>query len=291
MLVNAANLQTLYTSYRANFQSAFAGVAPMWQTIATRVPSTTNQNQYAWLGDFPRMREWLGDRVINQLKGHQYTVQNKSFESTISVKREDIEDDQYGVYAPMFSELGRSAASFPDELVFAMLQAGFGEKCYDGQFFFDTDHPVGAGTVSNYQAGAGPAWFLMDGSRALKPLILQVRKEMNFVRKDAETDENVFHRREFLYGVDGRLNVGYGFWQTAFASKATLDATSFNANYEALMSFKDDAGNPLGVRPTHLVVGPSNRAKALEIVKAERNAAGATNINQNAVDVLISPYL
>ena len=41
--------------------------------------------------------------------------------------------------------------------------------CYDGQNFFDTDHPVGEQgsqeTVSNVQTGAGPAWYLLDTTR------------------------------------------------------------------------------------------------------------------------------
>ncbi|HEJ9874075.1 TPA: Mu-like prophage major head subunit gpT family protein, partial [Pseudomonas aeruginosa] len=47
----------------------------------------------------------------------------------------------------------------------------------------------------------------------------------------------------------------------------------------------------LGIRPKLLVVPPSLRSQALEVVKAERNAAGATNINRDVVDVLVTPWL
>ena len=40
-----------------------------------------------------------------------------------------------------------------------------------------------------------------------------------------------------------------------------------------------------------MVCGPSNRAKALELVKAERKASGATNINRDVVDVLVVEWL
>ena len=48
---------------------------------------------------------------------------------------------------------------------------------------------------------------------------------------------------------------------------------------------------PMGINPTLLVVPPTLRETALELVKAERNAAGATNVNRNAVEVLVTPYL
>ena len=62
-------------------------------------------------------------------------------------------------------------------------------------------------------------------------------------------DEGVFTRAEYRYGTDGRCNVGVGFWQMAFGSKATLDAANFNAAYAAMGAFKDEAGEPLGVMP------------------------------------------
>ncbi|MNG18050.1 Mu-like prophage major head subunit gpT [compost metagenome] len=58
-----------------------------------------------------------------------------------------------------------------------------------------------------------------------------------------------------------------------------------------MQGMKGDKGKVLGIRPKLLVVPPSLRGVALEVVKAERNAAGATNINRDAVDVLVTPWL
>lgn len=297
MILNAANLKTLYLAFNTAFRSAFSGTTPQWPQIATSVPSTTGTEEYGWLGQFPRMREWLGDRVVNNLRVHDYRIRNKTFEMTVGVPRESIDDDQYGVYTPMMSEMGRAASEHPDELIFALLTAGFSTACYDGQYFFDADHPVlaedGQSTVSVSNTGGGSAapWFLLDTTRAIKPLILQMRRAANFVAKDSPEDENTFHKNELIYGVDGRWNVGFGLWQLAYGSKQTLDATAFNAAYAALSGMKGDYAKPLGVRPKLLVVGPSNRAAAMEVVKAERNASGATNINRDLVDVLVVPWL
>ncbi|MBL6431679.1 MAG: Mu-like prophage major head subunit gpT family protein [Alphaproteobacteria bacterium] len=73
---------------------------------------------------------------------HRYTIVNRKFEGTVEVEADDISDDQIGIYSPLFTEMGRSAAAHPDELVFEMLDQAFEAECYDGQPFFDTDHPV-----------------------------------------------------------------------------------------------------------------------------------------------------
>lgn len=296
MIINRSNLGLLFTGFKASFQNAFAGVSPDFQQFVLEVPSSTSKEVYAWLGKTTGFREWVGDRVIQNLATHDYTITNKSFENTVGVPREAIEDDTYGVYSPLMAQLGQDAAQHPAELLYSLLKAGFGQACYDGQYFFDTDHPVVdengvEQSVSNSGGGSGAPWFLLDTSRIMKPLILQKRKGYNFVNMDGEKDENVFMRKEYVYGVDARLNVGYGLWQLAYGSKQTLDATSFNAAYAAMMALKGDKGKPLGIKPTLLVCGPTHRAAALEVVKSERAANGATNINRDAVDVLVTPWL
>lgn len=71
-------LRNLYTGFKASFKKGFDGVAPQWDQIATRVPSTTSQEDYAWLGDMPAIREWVGDRVVRGLAESGYTIKNKS---------------------------------------------------------------------------------------------------------------------------------------------------------------------------------------------------------------------
>lgn len=296
MLINRSNLTSLFVAFQTAFNDAFAGAPLDYQQLTLTVPSTTAENEYGWLGQTTTFREWLGDRVIQNIKEHGFSIKNKSFENTVGVPREKIEDDQYGIYTPLMAQLGQDAAQHPAQLVYALLKAGFSTACYDGQYFFDTDHPVldangEEQSVSNFGGGSGTPWFLIDTSRVIKPLILQQRKPYNFVSLNKEDDENVFMRKEYVYGVDARLNVGFGLWQLAYASKQTLDATNFNAAFAAMSGMKGDNGRPLGIRPKLLVVPPSLRAAALEVVKAERTAAGATNINRDVVDVLVTPWL
>ncbi|MAY19610.1 MAG: hypothetical protein CL955_03215 [Erythrobacteraceae bacterium] len=296
MKINPGNLQTLGRSFSAIYQQGLTMAASQSAMVSTMVPSSTGENEYGWLGKLPSMREWLGDRVINAATASDYTIKNKDFEQTIGVDRNDIEDDNIGIYSPLFTEMGRSTMAHKEELVFNLLKAGFTTACYDGQNFFDTDHPVldadgNEGSVSNMQAGAGAAWYLIDDTRALKPVIFQQRKAPTFVAKDSPTDDNVFTRKQFLYGVDSRCNVGFGFWQFAFGSKAELNAANYEAARAAMQGMKGDFGRPLGVRPTLLVVPPTLEGKGMEIVNAERNAAGETNVWKGTAKLEVIPWL
>ncbi len=232
-IVTPALLKSLFTGYHTFFQKGLGMARPQYNKIATVIQSSTASNTYGWLGQWPGFREWVGDRVIKNMESHGYQILNKAFESTVGVKHTHIEDDNLGIYAPMMEEMGRATAVFPDELVFPLLKSGFHSECYDGQYFFDTDHPVnrqmdGQGediSVSNVLIDAsytGEAWYLLDTSRALKPLIYQERKKPQFIRMTQEEDEAVFMRGEYRYGVDLRCNVGFGFWQMAYGVKAPL---------------------------------------------------------------------
>ncbi len=301
-IITPALLSALKTGFMKQFQDGLASAESAWNKIATEINSTTASNTYGWLGQFPTFREWVGDRVIKDMAAQGYQITNKLWESTVGVARTDIEDDNLGIYSPLFTEMGRAAGVQPDELVFALLKAGNSTLCYDGQYFFDTDHPVypnvdgtgTAGTVSNNDVpGVDPQtpWYLLDTSRSLKPLIFQRRTQPELQALTSADDEAVFTSDTYRYGVRSRCNVGFGFWQMAHRSQQALDATSFNAAVQAMQERHADGGRPLGIRPTLLVVPPSLRAAALEVVKAERLANGATNVNREMVDVLVSPWV
>lgn len=299
MIINAAVLNALRTGFATNFQQGFGGIPSAYEQIATTVPSTTKSNTYGWLGQWPDMREWVGDRLLKSMQEHGYSITNKDWESTVEVDRNDIEDDNLGMYGPMFETAGQSARRKPEQLVFELLKAGHTTLCYDGQNFFDTDHPVAAevdgtgavATVSNVQAGAGLAWYLLDTSRPLKPLIYQNRKSAQFTAMDSATDENVFMRKKFRYGVDARSNVGFGFWQMAFKSNAELTAENFEAAYAAMQLTTGDGGVKLGIKPTLLVVPPQLRSKGSNIVTADKLANGADNPNKGLVKVLDTAWV
>lgn len=291
MIVNQAAMSGIYKTFSTIFNQALSTAESMVDLVAMRTPSGGRSVDYKWLGNFPGMREWIGDRVIKDLSGFHYEIVNKPFESTVEVDRDDVEDDQIGVYTPMIQGLAQAAKVHPDVLTFALLALGFSALCYDGQYFFDSDHPVNGASVSNTGGGAGNPWFLMDLSRPIKPMILQIRKNPQFVAQDNPEAENVFMRKKFRYGVDDRKNVGFGLWQLAYGSKDTLTEAHYITAREAMMAFTNDEGQPLGIKPTHLVVGGTNEAAGKGLVEAQFTAAGASNIWYNTAKLVVCPWL
>lgn len=295
LTVNAANLNIINQAFNAAFKRGLDRTKPMWQQIAMLSPSSTAEEKYGWLGKFTKFREWIGERQYQNLVMHDYAIKNKTWENTVAVSRDEIEDDQFGIYSPVVEQLGQDATLHPDSLVFTLLQAGFSTTCYDGQYFFDTDHPVGAPgaqvSVSNFGGGSGTAWYLVDTTKVLKPVIYQRRRPYTITPKTALTDDNVFGRNEFVWGADGRGNVGFGLWQLAYASKQTLDVDSYAAARAAHQSFKGDDGQPLVITSNELWVPPSLEQAALECVQAERLANGASNVMRNTAKVVVCPWL
>lgn len=291
MDINRTNLNDLYVGYKGNFQAGLRSRenATIHQRIATVIPSSTHKEVYPWLGQWPRMREWLGDRHVKSLTAHRFEIENKTFETTVAVEREAIEDDRFGVYSPMFQELGAAVAEWPADLVFALLKAGETAIGYDGVPFFSGSHPHKIdGPVANVSGSGGTPWYLFDTSRALKPFIWQARRNPNLVRKDMETDDNVFFQRQYIYGVDARGNAGLGLWQLAHKSMEALDKDTLGAAIAAMMELRNDEGSSLGIHPNLLVVPPELMITARELVMAERNDAGATNVLRGSAELLVT---
>ncbi|WP_447588653.1 Mu-like prophage major head subunit gpT family protein [Aquipseudomonas campi] len=154
MLINKASLAAIFNSLKTTFNKAFDAAPSTWQKIAMEVPSTSGQNDYTWLSVFPKMRRWIGAKVVKALEAYKYVVVNEDFEATVEVDRNHIEDDQLGIYLPQAQMAGFSAAQLPDELVYEAVNGSFTKFCYDGQYFIDTDHPMGDVSVSNKTTAA-----------------------------------------------------------------------------------------------------------------------------------------
>lgn len=58
-------------------------------------------------------------------------------------------------------------------------------------------------------------WYILCTKAEVNPIILQIRKNPEFVSLDDPKSEHVFKSRTFLYGVDDRFEVGYADPRTA----------------------------------------------------------------------------
>jgi len=276
MIINMESLARLYTGFTAVFNAAFQETQTWYERVAMTVPANTRIMDYKFLLDFPMVREWIGDSEVD---------------------RNDIEDDQLGFYNPIVAALAQEARKHPERLIADLLLGGFSTACYDGQNFFAATHPVGAGTVSNFGGGSGTGWYLMDTSRAVKPFIFQLRREVQLVRMDRQDDEHAFMRKKMRYGVDYRGAAAFGLWQLAYACKETLNDTNYAAARAAMMSVSNAEGRPLGMKPNLLLVPPSLEAQAREILQAQfiigdpLTGGARTNVWQGTADLLVVPEL
>ncbi len=270
-----------------------------------------------WLGRTTKFREWLGERVIQALEAHSYTITNKDFEDTISISRNDIEDDNYGVYEPVIEQLGWDTKVHPDSLLFSMIKNAVTTPSsvlgFDGQPFFSATHPVGPLGAANdardtvasnvNSSGSGPYWYLLDASRAVRPFIFQLRREYAMTRMNTLTDEAVFTRREFRFGVDGRANTGVGLWQLAYASNTDLSVPSnYGAARAAMRSIKTDAGLPFGALTSpndiYLLVPPALEEVGAQLLHSDfmvgiggSSSVTTGNIWKSTATLIVSEYL
>ncbi len=296
MLTNTAALDLVYKGFKSVYTDAYMLAPSHAQHIAMTVPSVGRDETYSWIGAMPGMREWIGQRQVQNLRTYSFSILNRKFEATVEVRREDIEDDRLGVFKPMFAEMGQNAKRHPDEMLFGLLRNGFSQVCYDGQFFFDVDHPVegadGVTTlVANTDGGAGTPWFLLDTSRSIRPMIWQERSGYDFQQVTDANDEYVFRNDNYLYGLRARVNAGFGLWQLAWGSRQTLNAANYAAARAAMMGFRADGGRILGVTPTALVVPPALEQAGLDLVNSANGASGASNPWKDTAKLIVSPYL
>ena len=196
----------------------------------------------------------------------------------------------------MFAEMGHLARQHPDELLFGLLKSGFTELCFDGQYYSDTDHPAvdedgNVVSVSNMQDGTATPWYLLDTSRAIRPLIWQERDGYEFQSVPNPKDTRVFMSDEHLYGVRVRVNAGFGLRQMGFASKVDLTADTYAAARAAMQMYRGDTGRILGVKPTIMVVPPSLEAAALDILNSALTETGGTNKWAGTAELVVTPNI
>jgi phage major head subunit gpT-like protein len=301
MLITTTSLIEINRQFQMKFDQAFRDRPVYWDKKAERIDTSSEVNVYAWLAEMPDWREWIGPRLMRNLVARDYKLKNKDWEFSFAVPRNDIFYDKLGIWSKRATLAGAGAKRLYDKIITDAQLAGTTTKCWDGQYFYDTDHPVvfddaGAGTYSNYRVStpltldnfnamwdamagftgenglsleivpdilevppglrtkarnilnselrvqvvqnvaadqnvaaaavdniiAGDVslivnpkltsgeWYLHSTS-ILKPFILQVAKDPTpLLAKDAPTDDNVFHRKEFEYGSDAIAVGGYG---------------------------------------------------------------------------------
>lgn len=159
MDINRQNMteffQTLNAAFHAGMQSTGQRVTPeqvLLEQIAMMGRSSGASAMHGWLSQIGGMREWIGDRVVANILSGKLSIVNRKFEKTIEVPRDDIDDDNHGIYTPLVSAMGVSAGMLWMKLAIDALVAN-GEWA-DGLPFFGTDRTYSGQAIVNATASA-----------------------------------------------------------------------------------------------------------------------------------------
>lgn len=118
--------------------------------ISMEFQSDQESETYKWLGMSPAMREWIGGRQAKGLRSDGITITNKLFEVTLEIPVDWMRRDKTGQIEVRIAEMAGRAVTHWQKLLSDQIAAAESAVCYDGQYFFDTDHSQGSsGSQSN----------------------------------------------------------------------------------------------------------------------------------------------
>ncbi|HOW76824.1 MAG TPA: Mu-like prophage major head subunit gpT family protein [Candidatus Competibacteraceae bacterium] len=118
-------------------------------TISNIFTSDQEGETYRWLGMVPAMREWIGGRQAKGFRTNGITITNLHFEATLEVLVREMRRDKTGQVMVRVRELALRANAHWAKLLSTLIAAGGSTVCYDGEYFFDTDHPESGSSQSN----------------------------------------------------------------------------------------------------------------------------------------------
>jgi len=209
-----------FRMYEQNDLFAEIGTIERTQKGEARIP-------FLWYP--PRMREWVGERLIGSLDGGMHIIPTRSYEATVAVPRTAVEDDQYGAIERAARGLASEFFRFVHESYINILKSGQTLTTFDGLPLLSNNR--GANNV-------------------------------NLVQQQ-------------------------------------LSLESLSAGVSAMGLYTEPDGRPLGMRPTHLLVGPANEFTAKNLVQSQQlimsggtnRVMGEANPWAGSLTVLVSSYI
>lgn len=147
--MGASALSSSRSFIGAFFKRLAQDMGASWiQNVSMEFSSKKEMETYKWLGQTPAMREWIGGRQAKGLFDNSIAITNKRYEASLEVLLADLERDDTGQTLLRINELADRTNAHWAKLLSALVVAGESTVCYDGQFFFDTDHTEGNNTTS-----------------------------------------------------------------------------------------------------------------------------------------------
>lgn len=199
--------------------------------ISNYFTSDQESETYKWLGQVPVMREWIGGRNAKGFRENGITIENKHFEATLELLVRELKRDKTGQVMVRVDELADRTNAHWAKLLSTLIENGESTVCYDGQYFFDTDHAEGdSGSQSNkLQIDISDLPVEVHGSATVPSVeemqlaILQIIQQL-YLLKDDQGEPLNENAREFLIMVPTRM------WNVAKAATAAPVITHGQSN-------------------------------------------------------------
>lgn len=173
--------QAIYQVLSAQFQKGIEEVSTgVFNPIMERAPSASEQNLYNWLNYIPGLKEWYRgqSRVYRNVETKQFNVFNRTFEDTLSIPINDVEDNQLSQYSKLAQMMGRTSALLPDQLIAELFNGGFTTTTgYDATTWFSDSHTVGLSTVDNKRTAVLSSTSYGEALTALHAFTVQPDKD------------------------------------------------------------------------------------------------------------------
>ncbi len=239
MEITPSNIASMFFGFGATFTQGYQSTE-VWAPKVAMMPTYGNVSSVVngWMDKLPTLRQWIGDRAIQNVALRGRTMTPQPFELTVGIDKYSVQDDSYGLYGPIVSEMGNQAAKWADREIAKLILAN--PTAFDQVSFFNAAHPV------DIDAGASGPLGSYSNSLSL-----------------------------------------------------ALTATNFGAARTAMRGFKGRDGQPMGIRPTLLVVPPSLEDTANRILTSDYlatyimgstsagNVAPEPNIYKGACELLV----
>lgn len=186
------------------FKNQLDATTPFYPRICSLIQSNGFDEEYGMLGSVPAIREWLGDRKFHSLRSARFTIENKLWESSVSVPKTALDDDRVSLYEPLMQSLATRSKRHPDKLVLGDLVVNATTNlCVDGQAFFDTDHAWGdSGTQDNDKTAAIAAAATPTVDEFKAALSTMIQAMLTF--KD---DKGEFLHDDAVYDMDSGMKL------------------------------------------------------------------------------------
>jgi hypothetical protein len=123
-----------------------------WVDAICSAPFSSDQDseQYGWLGMVPQLAPRKGEKRYQELGTYDWTIRNAEYQNGIRIPKKHLLYDKTDQVQVRVNDLADRARAHWAALVAPLLLSAASTACYDGQYFFDTDHSEGAsGAQSN----------------------------------------------------------------------------------------------------------------------------------------------